>query len=136
MYVDTVARTMLARAETLSAGWGFRRLFLSTSTVNRAAVELYRSAGSSRSDTSHAGVRVFTSEEAFGAGCASARLTRDVGAQRPSHCAVAAAAPACLACRREARRRPRRGAHAPTVCGVVGRTERRALRRRHHRARP
>lgn len=40
-----VARTMLARGEAFCAGWGMRRLFLTTSTLNRAAIELYRSAG-------------------------------------------------------------------------------------------
>lgn len=82
MYVDAefrrcgVARTMLASAEALCAGWGVRRLFLTTSTLNRAAIEFYRSAGYRQSD--HAaessqgeplppGVRVFTFAKAFGA---------------------------------------------------------------------
>src|SRR3712207_6490073 len=56
MYVDAgfrrrgVARAMLARAEALCAGWGFRRLFLTTSSLNRAAIGLYRAAGFDRSD--------------------------------------------------------------------------------------
>lgn len=83
MYVDAgfrrrgVARAMLARAEALCAGWGFRRLFLTTSTLNRAAIELYRSAGyrqgdyvagSAQGEPLPPGVRVFAFEKAFGAG--------------------------------------------------------------------
>lgn len=82
MYVDAafrrrgVARTMLARAEALCAGWGVRRLFLTTSTLNRAAIELYRAAGYRQSDYEAGcaereslppGVRVFTFEKSFGA---------------------------------------------------------------------
>lgn len=56
MYVNAgfrrrgVARTMLARAEALCAEWGFRRLFLTTSSLNQAAVALYRAAGFERRD--------------------------------------------------------------------------------------
>src|SRR5215212_5645779 len=56
MYVDPrfrrygVARTMLARAEALCRDWGFRRMFLTTSSLNRAAIELYRAAGYRQSD--------------------------------------------------------------------------------------
>ena len=66
-----VARTMLARAEALCAGWGFRRLCLTTSTLNRAAIELYCSAGyhqsdyvaeSSQGEPLPLGLRVFTFE--------------------------------------------------------------------------
>jgi GNAT superfamily N-acetyltransferase len=80
MYVDAgsrrrgVARAMLARAEALCAGWGFRRLFLTTSSLNRAAIGLYRAVGFDQSDYVPGGaqgeplppgVRVFGFEKAL-----------------------------------------------------------------------
>lgn len=68
-----VARAMLAEAEALCAGWGFARLFLTTSSLNRAAIEFYRRAGFAQRD--HVprgvqgpppGVRVFAFEKALG----------------------------------------------------------------------
>ncbi len=68
-----VARAMLARAEALCAGWGFRRLFLTTSSLNQAAIELYRAAGFDQRDyvaeglqgePLPPGVRVFSFEKA------------------------------------------------------------------------
>jgi ribosomal protein S18 acetylase RimI-like enzyme len=56
MYVDaefrrcSVAKAMLARAEVLHAGRGVRSLFLTSSSLNRAAIELYRSAGYRQND--------------------------------------------------------------------------------------
>lgn len=69
-----VARAMLARAEALCAGWGFRRLFLITSSLNEAAIDLYRTAGFDQRDFEPAtapagplppGVRVFAFEKAL-----------------------------------------------------------------------
>ena len=83
MYVDVgfrrrgVAQAMLARAEALCAGWGFRKMFLTTSSLNRAAIALYRSAGYRQCDHVNAnpngeplppGVQVFDFEKTFGAG--------------------------------------------------------------------
>jgi len=80
MYVDAgfrrrgVARAMLARAEALCGDWGFRTLFLTTSSLNRAAVELYRAAGFDQRDfvpegvqteSLPPGVRVFAFEKAL-----------------------------------------------------------------------
>lgn len=45
-----VARAMLARAEVLCADWSFRKLFLTTSSLNKAAIELYRTAGFGQSE--------------------------------------------------------------------------------------
>jgi GNAT superfamily N-acetyltransferase len=72
-----VARTMLTMAEVLCTGWGFRRLFLTTSSLNRAAIELYRSAGyhqsdyiagSSQGEPLPSGMQVFSFEKVCGAG--------------------------------------------------------------------
>ena len=83
MYVDAgfrrrgTARAMLARAEALCGDWGFRTLVLTTSSLNRAAIELYRSAGyrqseyaagSSQAEPLPPGVRVFTFEKILDAG--------------------------------------------------------------------
>ena len=83
MYVATefrrcgAARTMLARAEALCTDSGIRRLFLTTSSLNRAAVELYRSAdyhqsdydaGSSQVEPLPLGMQVFSFEKAFNVG--------------------------------------------------------------------
>ena len=88
MYVDAgsrrrgVARAMLARAEALCAGWGFRRLFLTTSSLNRAAIGLYRAAGFDQSDYVPGGaqgeplppgVRVFRFEKALPSAAAHGR---------------------------------------------------------------
>jgi GNAT superfamily N-acetyltransferase len=71
-----VARTMLARAEALCTGWGVRKLFLTTSSLNRAAIELYRSAGyhqddyvagSSQGEPLPPGMQVFSFEKVCGA---------------------------------------------------------------------
>jgi GNAT superfamily N-acetyltransferase len=82
MYVATefrrcgVARTMLTRAEALCTGWDIRTLFLTTSSFNRAAVELYRSAGyhqsdyiagSSQGEPLPPGMQVFSFGKTFGA---------------------------------------------------------------------
>lgn len=86
MFVDArcrrqgVARTMLAHAESLCKGWGFRRLFLSTSTLSQAAVALYRSAGYRESEYTGAGpgvplppgVQALTFETTFGSPAAGA----------------------------------------------------------------
>lgn len=78
MYVDAdfrrrgVARAMLARAEALCVDWGFRTLVLTTSSLNRAAIELYRAAGFDQrefvpegiqAESLPPGVRVFTFEK-------------------------------------------------------------------------
>ncbi len=68
-----VARAMLARAEALCIGWGFRGLHLTTSSLNGAAIELYRRSGFSQRDyvppgvkgEPPAGVRVFAFEKAL-----------------------------------------------------------------------
>jgi GNAT superfamily N-acetyltransferase len=68
-----VARAMLARAEVLCADWSFRKLFLTTSSLNKAAIELYRTAGFGQSEyvpTSvqgkpPPGVRIFAFEKAL-----------------------------------------------------------------------
>ncbi len=67
-----VARAMLARAEALCAAWRFPRLFLTTSSMNRSAIELYRTAGFDQGDYMPAGiqepppgVRIFVFEKAL-----------------------------------------------------------------------
>ena len=52
-----VARAMLAKAEALCSEWRFRTLFLTTSSMNQAAVEFYRAAGFEHRDYVPAGVR-------------------------------------------------------------------------------
>ena len=52
-----VARAMLARAEALCVGWGFRRLCLTTSSLNTAAIEFYRAAGFRQREHVPAGAR-------------------------------------------------------------------------------
>lgn len=89
MYVDAgfrrrgLGRAMLAMAEALCADWGFQRLFLTTSSLNRAAIELYRSAGFDQHDYMPVnvgaepppGVRVFAFEKS---------LRRPPGHDRPA----------------------------------------------------
>lgn len=82
MYVDPaarrrgVARAMLAEAEALCAAWGVRRLFLTTSSLNQAAIALYRRAGYRQADYRPEGtppeplppgLRVFSFEKALAA---------------------------------------------------------------------
>ncbi len=68
-----VARAMLARAEALCVDWGFRSLFLTTSSLNSAAIELYRKTGFRQRDhvpeniqgEPPPGVRVFAFDKAL-----------------------------------------------------------------------
>jgi putative acetyltransferase len=78
-----VARAMLAKAEALCADWRFRRLFLTTSSMNQAAIELYRTAGFDQRDYVPAGVqeepppgvRIFAFEKSLRAPAGHDRLT-------------------------------------------------------------
>jgi GNAT superfamily N-acetyltransferase len=82
MYVDGAARrrgiasAMLRRAEADAAHWGFGSLFLTTSSLNRAAIQLYRSAGYRQSEyvppdgmaePLPPGLRIFAFEKSLGA---------------------------------------------------------------------
>ncbi|MBL6081996.1 GNAT family N-acetyltransferase [Belnapia sp. T18] len=68
-----VARAMLAKTEALCSEWRFRRLFLTTSSMNQAAVALYRAAGFEQRDyvppgvweKPPPGVRTFAFEKAL-----------------------------------------------------------------------
>ncbi len=68
---------MLARAEADACRWGFRSLFLTTSSLNLAAIELYRAAGYRQGDYAGPGpgedplppgMRIFAFRKALGAG--------------------------------------------------------------------